>query len=56
MKGAAESLGRQTSGRLNRRASEIFSELTGGRYRESRWEKRWRSLPGTASGIYGRTG
>lgn len=33
MKGAAESLGRQTSGRLNRRASEIFSELTGGRYR-----------------------
>lgn len=33
IKGAAESLGRQTSGRLNRRASEIFSELTGGRYR-----------------------
>lgn len=33
LKGAAESLGRQTSGRLNRRASEIFSELTGGRYR-----------------------
>ena len=33
MKGAAESLGRQTSGRLNRRASEILSELTGGRYR-----------------------
>lgn len=33
MRGAAESLGRQTSGRLNRRASEIFSELTGGRYR-----------------------
>lgn len=33
IKEAAESLGRQTSGRLNRRASEIFSELTGGRYR-----------------------
>lgn len=33
MREAAESLGRQTSGRLNRRASEIFSELTGGRYR-----------------------
>ena len=33
MKETAESLGRQTSGRLNRRASEIFSELTGGRYR-----------------------
>lgn len=33
MREAAESLERQTSGRLNRRASEIFSELTGGRYR-----------------------
>lgn len=33
MKEAADALGRQTSGRLNRRASEIFSELTEGRYR-----------------------
>ena len=33
MKEAAASLGRQTSGRLNARTSEIFSELTEGRYR-----------------------
>ena len=33
MKEAAASLGRQTSGRLNARASEIFSELTEGRWR-----------------------
>ena len=33
IRSAAEDLGQQTSQLLNRRASEIFSELTGGKYR-----------------------
>ena len=55
IRSAAEDLGQQTSQLLNRRASEIFSELTGENTGGSRRMNGLRSRPGTERGGSGRS-